>query len=138
MKCRPQLQRSAQCAPAIEAIVLRRAFLVHHGLVYNIIYGKPADYQCDGFNSTLMVHNTIIAENLGQVVYGCVGKAFGAQGSYNSVHQNYNSYYGAGLSACGHTFEQLQAAGYDTDSTLSPNITVQEILALARKMLIQK
>jgi hypothetical protein len=52
---------------------------------HNIIYGKPADYQCDGFNSTTMEHNTIIAERGGTVAYGCVGKAFGAQGSYNSV-----------------------------------------------------
>ena len=82
-----------------------------------------------------MEYNTIIGENGGQITYGCVGKAFGAQGSYNSVHQNFNKYYGSGLNACGMSLAQLQAAGYDTASTLSPNISVPEIMTMAKAML---
>ena len=67
------------------------AFKVRDGInrahSHNIIYGKPADYQCDGFNSTSMEYNTIIGVNNAAVTYGCVGKAFGAKGSYNSVKQ---------------------------------------------------
>lgn len=115
------------------------AFKVRDGInrahSHNIIYGKPADYQCDGFNSTSMEYNTIIGVNGGAVSYGCVGKAFGAKGSYNSVKQNWNKYYGSGLSACGMSLAQLQAAGYDTDSTLSPNISVPEIMSMAKAML---
>ena len=43
----------------------------------------------------------IIGQDGGPIAFGCVGKAFGAQGSYNSVRQNHNTYYGSGLSACG-------------------------------------
>ena len=102
---------------------------------HNIIYGKPADYQCDGFNSTSMEYNTIIGVNNAAVTYGCVGKAFGAKGSYNSVKQNNNKYYGSAVNACGMSFAQLQAAGYDTESTLSPNISVPEIMSMAKAML---
>ena len=92
--------------------------------------------QCDGFNSTTMEYNTIIGENGGEIAYGCVGKAFGPTGSYNSVKQNYNKYYGSGLNACGMSLAQLQAAGYDTDSTLSANITTAEIIGMAKDMLM--
>ena len=78
----------------------------------------------------------IIGENGGPIAYGCVGKAFGAQGSYNSVRQNHNTYYGSGLSACGMSLAQLQAAGYDKDSTLASNISTAEIISLARAMLM--
>lgn len=44
------------------------------------------------------------------------------------VKQNFNKYYGAGLNACGMDFAKLQAAGYDTESTLSANISVPEIM----------
>eukprot|EP01045_Picozoa_sp_COSAG04_P007720 COSAG04_NODE_410_length_14788_cov_3.137926_10_plen_97_part_00 len=78
----------------------------------------------------------IIGQNGGPIAYGCVGKAFGAQGSYNSVRQNHNTYYGSGLSACGMSLAQLQAAGYDKDSTLASNISTAEIISLARAMLM--
>ena len=78
----------------------------------------------------------IIGQNGGSIAYGCVGKAFGAQGSYNSVRQNHNTYYGSGLSACGMSLAQLQAAGYDKDSTLASNISTAEIISLARAMLM--
>ena len=39
------------------------AFKVRDGInrahSHNLIYGKPADYQCDGFNSTTMEYNTV-------------------------------------------------------------------------------
>ena len=78
----------------------------------------------------------IIGQDGGPIAYGCVGKAFGAQGSYNSVRQNHNTYYGSGLSACGMSLAQLQAAGYDKDSTLASNISTAEIISLARAMLM--
>ena len=41
------------------------AFKVRDGInrahSHNLIYGKPADYQCDGFNSTTMEYNTVSA-----------------------------------------------------------------------------
>ena len=39
------------------------------------------------------------------------------------------------MNACGMSFAQLQAAGYDTESTLSPNISVPEIMSMAKAML---
>lgn len=67
------------------------AFKVRDGIsrrmTNNVIYGKPADYQCDGYNSTVFQHNTVISP---KISFGCVGKAFGPIGSYNSVHQDFN------------------------------------------------
>jgi len=74
------------------------------------------------------------------ISYGCVGKAFGDQGSYNSVHQHHNTYYTPNLTtlpfnACGSTFQQLQAAGYEVGSTISADLTVLEIMRLAKTTL---
>lgn len=67
------------------------AFKVRDGIsrsmTDNLIYGKPADYQCDGFNSTIFQRNTVIGS---QITFGCVGEAFGPLGTYNSVHQDFN------------------------------------------------
>lgn len=74
---------------ATENFLVYGAFKVRDGInrahSHNIIYGKPADYQCDGFNSTSMEYNTIIGVDGGKIAYGCVGKAFGPKGTYNSV-----------------------------------------------------
>ena len=40
---------------------------------HNLIYGKPADYQCDGYNSTSMEHNTIIQGTVVTVVSVVIG-----------------------------------------------------------------
>jgi hypothetical protein len=106
---------------------------------HNLIYGKPADYQCDGFNSTTMAYNTIIDDS---ITYGCVGQPFGRKGTYNSVHQHHNTYYTPNntampFKACRTMdFAQLQAAGYEEGSTISANITVNQIIDMAREMLM--
>lgn len=60
-------------------------------------------------------YNTVIDSS--GIKYGCVGEAFGPQGSYNAVHQDFNTYYTPNTTtlpfdACGKTFAALQAAGY--------------------------
>ena len=122
------------------------AFKVRDGVnrqhSHNLIYGKPADYQCDGFNSTVFEHNTVIAEanNKAAIQFGCVGDAFDKLGSYNSVHQNNNRYFTPNntalpFSACGKSFAQLQAAGYEQGSTLSADLSVAGIMEMARATL---
>ena len=134
------------------------AFKVRDGInrihAKNVIYGKPADYQCDGYNSTVFEANTVIStfpedfnEGTGAgrrggagISFGCVGKAFGALGSYNSVHQNGNTYFTPGdaslpFSACGNSFAQLQSLGYEKGSTISSTLDVQGAMGLARKAL---
>ena len=117
------------------------AFKVRDGVnrihEHNLIYGKPADYQCDGFNSTVFSHNTVIGPSIS---YGCVGTAFGKQGTYNSVTQNQNTYFTPNVSsmpfsACGKSFAALQAAGYEVGSTISADITVDEIIGRAQALL---
>ena len=117
------------------------AFKVRDGVnrqhSHNLIYGKPADYQCDGFNSTVFEYNTVISE---AIEYGCVGKAFDKLGSYNSVHQNNNRYFTPNntalhFSACGKSFAELQAAGYEQGSTISADLSVAGIMEMARTTL---
>ena len=108
----------------------------------NLIYGgKAADYQCDGYNSTSFNDNTVIGtivggKATGDIGFNCVGKAFGAQGSYNSVSQSNNRYFGDGLRACGMGLAALQAAGYERGSSLAADLSVDAALAMARAMLM--
>lgn len=121
------------------------AFKVRDGVnrqhSYNLIYGKPADYQCDGFNTTVFEHNTVVSEASKPLIeFGCVGKAFGTLGSYNSVHQNNNRYFTPNntalpFNACGKSLAQLQAAGYETGSTISADLSVAGIMEMARTTL---
>eukprot|EP00040_Diaphanoeca_grandis_P016432 m.84756 g.84756 ORF g.84756 m.84756 type:complete len:1009 (-) comp25800_c0_seq1:252-3278(-) len=117
------------------------AFKVRDGInrahSHNLIYGKPADYQCDGFNSTSFEHNTVIDTS---IKFGCVGTAFGPLGTYNSVKQNNNNYFTPNntampFSACGNSLKELQTAGYEVGSTISANLTVNQIINMAREML---
>ena len=124
------------------------AFKVRDGInrvhVKNIIYGKPADYQCDGFNSTVFTNNTVISdfrechEYCSGITFGCVGSAFGTLGSYNSVQQNGNTYFTPGnpkmpFNACGKSFAELQAAGYEKGSVISSTLAIADAIAMARK-----
>lgn len=128
---------------ATENFLVYGAFKVRDGInrnhEHNLIYGKPADYQCDGFNSTTMAYNTIIDHS---ITYGCVGQPFGTYGTYNSVNQHHNTYYTPNNTAlpfkvCGkQDFAQLQAAGYEEGSTISSNITVNQIIDMARELLM--
>lgn len=117
----------------------------------NVIYGKPADYQCDGFNSTVFAGNTVISgfpkagrqveggRGSGQgISFGCVGEPFGPLGTYNSVQQNGNTYFTPAdptmpFSACGRSFAELQAAGYEKGSTISSTLAVADAIAMAKK-----
>ena len=106
----------------------------------HVIYGKPADYQCDGFNTTVFTANTVISDfkNVGAGInFGCVGSAFGKIGSYNSVQQNGNTYFTPGdlkktFNACGNTFAELQAAGYEKGSSISSDLDVGAAIAIAK------
>ena len=82
-------------------------------------------------------HNTVIGLSIS---YGFVGTAFGKQGTYNSVTQDHNEYFTPNVSsmpfnACGKSFAQLQAAGYEVGSTISADITVDQIMGRARVLL---
>jgi hypothetical protein len=73
--------------------------------------------------------------------FDCVGKAFapGATGT-NAVHQSGNNYFTPNcttfpFSACGNDFKGLQALGYEVGSTMSSELSVNQIMDMARTAL---